>query len=43
MVEAGLDLVAGDRIALATTSYGPNGEDAIVSAYDDVTGQVTLT
>jgi hypothetical protein len=43
VVDAGLDLVAGDRIALTATSYKHDaGEDAVVSAYDTTTGSVTL-
>ncbi len=42
-VETGLDLVAGDRIALLPTSYKFDaGEDVIISSYDITTGLVTL-
>jgi len=42
-VETGLDLVAGDRIALAATSFDALASDqAFVVTYDNTTGVVTL-
>ena len=42
-IEAGLDLVAGDRLGLAPTSFAPDAsDDVFVSTYDNVTGVVTL-
>lgn len=42
-VEAGLDWVAGDRIALAPTSFTHDrSEDNFVESYDSDTGKVTL-
>ena len=42
-VEAGLDLVAGERIALAPTSFAHwAGEEAFVDSYDAETGATTL-
>jgi hypothetical protein len=42
-VEPGLDLVAGDRLGLASTSFDMNAaDDVFVSAYDSATGVVTL-
>lgn len=38
-----MDLVAGDRLALTATSYAYlASDDVFVSAYDNVTGIVTL-
>lgn len=43
LVETGLDLVAGDRIALAATSFKfEAGEYLIISSYDAETGVITL-
>jgi len=43
-VEPGLDWVAGDRIAIAPTSFDhEGGEDRFVESYDNVTGKATLT
>ena len=42
-VEAGLDWVPGDRIALGPTSFvHDRSEDNFVTAYDILTGAVTL-
>ena len=42
-VETGLDLIAGDRIALLATSYKYEaGEDFIITSYDNVTGKIVL-
>jgi len=42
-VEPGLDLVAGDRIALAATSYHHHaGDYSTLTGYDNVTGLCTL-
>ena len=42
-VEPGLDLVAGERIALAPTSFAHwAGEEAFVDSYDAETGATTL-
>jgi len=42
-VETGLDLVEGDRIALAATSYKQEaGEDFTISSYDTTTGKIVL-
>jgi archaellum component FlaG (FlaF/FlaG flagellin family) len=42
-VETGLDLVEGDKIALAATSFKHDaGEDADIVTYDDTTGEATL-
>jgi hypothetical protein len=42
-VETGLDLVAGDRLAFAATSFDALASDqAIVASYDNNTGLVTL-
>jgi len=43
IVEAGLDWVPGDRIALGPTSYTHDrSEDNFVTAYDILSGKVTL-
>jgi hypothetical protein len=43
-VEKNLDLKAGDKIALASTSFSYHeGEDADITAYDSLTGVVTVT
>jgi len=43
LVETGLDLVAGDRIALAATSFKYEaGEYFTISSYDGETGKITL-
>jgi len=43
-VETGLDLVPGDRIALAATTYAfMASDDMFVSTYDNLTGIATLT
>lgn len=43
LIDKDLDLVKGDRILLADTSYyGLAGEDNFVEAYDATTGEVTL-
>jgi len=43
IVESGLDWVAGDRIALAPTSFVHDySEDNVVTAYNNETGVVTL-
>lgn len=42
-VEPGLDLVAGDRIAILTTSFWPDAnDDKVVVSYDNTTGVVVL-
>jgi hypothetical protein len=42
-VDLGLDLVPGDRIALAPTSYNhTTGEDLFVKSYDNTTGLIVL-
>jgi len=44
LVETGLDLVEGDRLALAPTSYDPwASSDVTVSSYDEATGALELT
>lgn len=43
-VEGGLDLVPGDRIALAPTGYSYYaGEEAFIDSYDTGSGEATLT
>lgn len=43
-VETGLDLVAGDELGLAPTSYVPDAFDYVeIDSYDSDTGEVTLT
>jgi hypothetical protein len=43
-VEPGLDWVAGDRVAIAATSYeSTDSEDHIITGYDSTTGVATLT
>ena len=43
LVDAGLDLVPGDRLALLPTSYAPDAaDDVFVKSYDNTTGLVTL-
>ena len=43
MVDAGLDLVPGDRLALLPTSYAQDArDDVFVQSYDNSTGLVTL-
>jgi hypothetical protein len=42
-VETGLDLVAGDKIALAPTGLKHDaGENQVVASYDSETGKITL-
>jgi hypothetical protein len=44
LVEAGLDLVEGDHLAIAPTSYDPWAtSDVYVASYDTVTGAIELT
>ena len=44
LVETGLDLVEGDRIALAATGYAQDaGEDNFVESYDPDYGVLKLT
>ena len=39
LIEAGLDLVSGDRLALLPTSYAPDAaDDVFVKTYDNLTG-----
>ena len=39
LVDAGLDLVPGDRLALLPTSYAPDAaDDVFVKTYDNLTG-----
>ncbi len=43
MIDSGLDLVPGDRLALLPTSYASDArDDVFVSSYDSSTGSVTL-
>ena len=43
MVEAGMDLVPGDRLALLPTSFdNMASDDVFVSSYDIATGNVTI-
>lgn len=43
LVEPGLDMVAGDRLALLPTSYDSRAsDDVFVTSYDNVTGKVNL-
>ena len=43
-VETGLDFVAGDRIALASTGFNnEDGEDFVITSYDSATGVTALS
>jgi len=43
LIDSGLDLVPGDRLALLPTSYAQDArDDVFVSKYDSSTGLVTL-
>jgi len=43
LIDSGLDLVPGDRLALLPTSYAQDArDDVFVSSYDSSTGLVTL-
>ena len=43
LIDSGLDIVPGDRLALLPTSFAPNAaDDAFVQSYDNSTGLVTL-
>lgn len=43
LIDTGLDLVPGDRLALFPTSYVPNAvDDVFVRSYNNETGLVTL-
>ena len=43
LIDTGLDLVPGDRLALLPTSYAPDAaDDVFVKTYDNSTGLVTL-
>ena len=43
LIDTGLDLVPGDRLALFPTSYLPETrDDVFVQSYDNSTGLVTL-
>jgi hypothetical protein len=42
-VEKGLDLVAGDRVALLATSYeNMAGDDVTIESYDTASGLITV-
>jgi hypothetical protein len=43
LIDTGLDIVPGDRLALLPTSYAQDArDDVFVSSYDSSTGLVTL-
>lgn len=43
LVDTGLDMVPGDRLALLPTSYDPKAsDDVFVTSYDNETGRVVL-
>ena len=44
IVETGMDLVEGDRLALLPTSFdNMASDDVFVKSYDTATGKVTIT